>query len=199
MIGVTPVLVDVEPETLCLSFELTKNAITPKTKAIIFVSANGRYPLAGIESFQALCRENGLVLIEDSAQSLGSLYPNKKHIGTIGTVGSFSFSAPKIISTGQGGALVTNEDGVADRLRKLKDFGRTGGGNDVHEVIGYNSKFTDIQAVLGIEQMKKLPWRVERKKEISKLYRDFLSPVKQVRSFTHDLEKLSVVMVERDG
>ena len=72
MIGVTPVLVDVEPETLCLSFELTKNAITPKTKAIIFVSANGRYPLAGIESFQALCRENGLVLIEDSAQSLVS-------------------------------------------------------------------------------------------------------------------------------
>ena len=62
------------------------------------------------------------------------------------------------------------------------------GGNDVHEVIGYNSKFTDIQAVLGIEQMKKLPWRVERKKEISKLYRDFLSPVKQVRSFTQDLE-----------
>ena len=79
--------------------------------------------------------------------------------------GQFSFSVPKIISTGQGGALVTNDDELATKIRKLKDFGRSGGGNDIHDSIGWNFKFTDMQAVVGNEQMKKLPWRVERKKK----------------------------------
>ena len=166
MFGATPVFVDVESETLCLDIELTRKAITKKTKAIMLVSANGRYPKAGIDAFTKLADQNNLVLIEDSAQSLGSFYPDGRHIGRAGKVGSFSFSAPKIISTGQGGALITDDDDVAFRLRRLKDFGRSGGGNDIHDYIGYNFKFTDIQACIGIEQMKKLPYRIERKKEI---------------------------------
>ena len=79
---------------------------------------------------------------------------------------SFSFSSPKIISTGQGGALITNDDVLAARIRKLKDFGRSTGGNDTHDVVGWNFKYTDMQGVVGIEQMKKLPWRVERMKAI---------------------------------
>ena len=154
----------------------------------MLVSANGRYPKSGIEVFHQLADENDIILIEDSAQSLGSFYPSGKHIGTVGHVGSFSFSAPKIISTGQGGAIITNDDKIASKISRLKDFGRSGGGNDIHDSIGYNFKFTDIQAVIGIEQMKKLPWRIKRKKEILQKYWERLENVKQVSFFDQDLK-----------
>ena len=191
MFGALPLFVDVEPETLCLDIEKVKQMLTPKTRAIIFVSANGRYPKVGIAAFEELARERNLLLIEDSAQSLGSFYPDGRHIGRAGLVGSFSFSAPKIISTGQGGALITDDDAVAARLRRLKDFGRSGGGNDIHDSIGYNFKFTELQACIGIEQMKKLPKRVERKKEIWRRYADNLIGVSGIKLFDHDLERTS--------
>jgi len=191
MFGAVPVFVDVEPETLCLDIDLVRKAITPKTKAIMLVSANGRYPTAGIEAFEKLATEFNLALIEDAAQSLGSFYPDGRHIGTAGIIGSFSFSAPKIISTGQGGALITNSDEMAYKLRRLKDFGRSGGGNDVHDSIGYNFKFTELQACIGVEQMKKLPERVSRKKEIWKLYASELATTSQIKLFNHDIERTS--------
>ena len=154
----------------------------------MLVSANGRYPKSGIESFVKLAAEFNIPIIEDSAQSLGSFYPNKKHIGTVGIVGSFSFSAPKIISTGQGGCLITNNDDLAFKLRRLKDFGRSGGGNDIHDSIGYNFKFTELQACLGIEQMKKMKFRVQRKKEIAQRYEKNLKSIKGLKLFAHDFE-----------
>lgn len=187
MFGAIPVFVDVEPQTLCMDINRAKQAITSKTKAIFLVTSNGRYPIAGIEAFQKLCAEQNLLLLEDAAQSLGSWYPDGKHQGTVGLAGSFSFSAPKVISTGQGGAIVTNEDDMAVRLRKLKDFGRTGGGNDIHDSIGYNFKFTELQAVIGNEQMKKLPFRVERKREIMNQYKLLLAEVKEITFFHQDL------------
>lgn len=188
MFGAKPIFVDVEPSTLILDFVATKKAITKKTKAIMLVSSNGRYPSVGVDKFKALAKEHNLSLIEDAAQSLGSFYPNGKHIGTEGIVGSFSFSAPKVISTGQGGALITNNDDIAFKIRRLKDFGRAKGGADFHDSIGYNFKFTELQACIGIEQMKKLQWRVDRKKEIMKLYKKLLKDVKQVRFFDQDLK-----------
>jgi perosamine synthetase len=187
LFGAKPVFVDVEFDTLCLDINLVKKAITSKTKAIMLVSANGRYPKSGIKKFEDLCRENGLILIEDAAQALGSFYPDGRHIGTAGLVGSFSFSAPKIISTGQGGAIITDDDDIDINLRKLKDFGRSGGGNDIHDSIGYNFKFTELQACIGIEQMKKLPTRVERKKEILMRYKDNLNNEINIMFFKQDL------------
>jgi len=187
MFGAVPVFVDVEPETLCLNIEMVKSAITKKTKAIMFVSANGRYPASGITQFERLAEENNIALIEDAAQSLGSFYPDGRHIGCAGRVGSFSFSAPKIISTGQGGALITSDDEMAKKLRRLKDFGRSGGGNDIHDSIGYNFKFTELQACLGIEQMNKLQWRIKRKKEIYSLYKQKLADIDEVKFFNQDL------------
>ena len=191
MFGAVPVFVDIEPETLCLDIEKVKQALTPKTKAIMLVSANGRYPKAGVSAFENLAHERNLLLIEDSAQSLGSFYPDGRHIGRAGLVGSFSFSAPKIISTGQGGALITDDDEIAAKLRKLKDFGRSGGGNDIHDSIGYNFKFTELQACIGIEQMKKLPSRVNRKKEIWRRYASNLASVSGIQLFEHDLGRTS--------
>lgn len=188
MIGAVPVFVDVEIETLCIDINQVKKAINPKTKAVFLVNANGRFPNYNIKELEDLCNENGLILLEDSAQSLGSFYPDGRHQGTAGLGGSLSFSAPKIISTGQGGAIITNDDNFAFKLRRLKDFGRSGGGNDIHSSIGYNFKFTEMQAVIGNEQMKKLSFRVERKKEIYKLYQSGLRGINGVKMFNQDLE-----------
>lgn len=191
MFGATPVFVDVEPDTLCLDIRSVEAAITPRTKAILLVSANGRYPTAGIAAFESLSSQYGIVLLEDAAQSLGSYYPDGRHVGRAGLIGSFSFSAPKIISTGQGGALITNSDEMALKLRRLKDFGRSGGGNDLHDSVGYNFKFTELQACIGIEQMKKLPARVIRKKDLWSRYFSNLANVSGVRLFSHDLTHTS--------
>lgn len=188
MCGATPIFVDVEPETLCMDIAKAEKAITSKTKAILFVNANGRNPKSGIESFVTLAKKYNLILLEDAAQSLGSKFPDGRHQGTVGLAGSFSFSAPKIISTGQGGAIITNDDDMAFKLKRLKDFGRSGGGNDLHDTIGYNFKFTEMQAVIGNEQMKKLPWRVNRKKEIYNIYKESLNDVKEVAFFDQDLQ-----------
>ena len=172
LIGAKPIFVDVDRETLCIDFDQLKSKYTSKTKALMLVSANGRYSKS-INKIRKFCKEKEIFLIEDAAQSLGSFYPNGKHIGTVGDVGSFSFSPAKIISTGQGGAVVTNNSEIAKKVKYLKDFGRSKG-NDIHEFIGYNFKFTDIQAVIGIEQMKKLDDRIISKKNIYTMYSSLL-------------------------
>jgi len=171
-IGAVPVFVDVEPETLCLNDSLIATNITPKTKAVLFVSPNGRGPLYGINVLKALCEKHGLILLEDAAQSMGSRYSDGgSYIGTEGLCGSFSFSSQKIVTTGQGGAVVTNNEDVYLRLKKLKDFGRSGGGNDIHYSIGYNFKFTDLQAVVGLSQMEEVVLDVIRKRFIDHDYK----------------------------
>ena len=187
MLGAVPIFVDVEPDTLVMDVKLVRAVITPRTKAIMLVSANGRAPRAGIEAFETLSHETGVPIIEDAAQSLGSFYADSRHIGCAGVIGSFSFSAPKIISTGQGGALITNNDALADKLRRLKDFGRATGGTDVHDSIGYNFKFTELQACVGLAQMRQLPGRVVRKKEIWSRYQEGLAGVAGIQLFVHDL------------
>ena len=186
--GAKPVFVDISLSNLCLDLNLVEQVITPHTKAIILVSLNGRSP----DMYQAveLAEQHGLYLIEDAAQSLGSTYKGQ-HLGTFGCVGSFSFSAPKVITTGQGGALVTDDAELADSIRKIKDFGRRQSGVDFYETLGYNFKFTDLQAVVGIEQMKKLSWRVERKKEMFALYQSELADVPQVKFIETNLEDTS--------
>ena len=186
--GAKPVLVDIDRENLCLDLDLVEEAITSKTKAIILVTINGRYP--EMEKFVEFAHDNSLFLIEDAAQSLGSRY-NEKHLGTFGNVGSFSFSAPKVITTGQGGALVTDNEEINQEILRIKDFGRAQGGVDYHETMGYNFKFTDLQAVIGIEQMKKLDWRVKRKKEMYTLYRDLLEDIEGIEFVGTNLEDTS--------
>lgn len=177
LVGARPVLVDVEPRTLCMDLDCCRKAITNKTKAIILVSSNGRAP--NMAAYQNFCKKYNLFFLEDAAQSLGS-FQNGKHIGVFGDAGSFSFSSPKIITTGQGGALVTNNEILYHKIKKIKDFGREKGGTDWHDILGFNFKFTDLQAVIGIEQMKKLPARVQRKKQIYRLYVSELSKIKSL-------------------
>ena len=187
MFGAEPKFIDVDSKTLCISLDEIKKNATSKTKAVFLMNANGRYP-SDINEIVSYCKDKNLILLEDSAQALGSFYPDGVHQGRKGIVGSFSFSAPKIISTGQGGAIITDDDDLAYNVSRLKDFGRSGGGNDVHEMIGFNFKFTDIQAVLGIVQMGKLDWRINRMKEIYSKYKNNLSNLMQVEFFNQDLK-----------
>ncbi len=175
--GATPVFVDIAEDDLALDLSKTEATITPKTKAILLVSMNGR--CARVHEFQKLANARNIHLIEDAAQSLGS-FVGGTHLGTFGIIGSFSFSVPKIITMGQGGALVTDDDTLATKIRFFKDFGRPSGGSDDYQALGFNLKYTDLQAVFGIEQMKKLPSRVTRKKEMYARYHAVLSKIPQV-------------------
>jgi len=177
LVGALPVLVDVEPRTLCMDLDCAEKTLTKKTKAISLVSLNGRAP--DMTAYQDFCKEHNLFFLEDAAQSLGS-FQNSRHLGTFGDIGSFSFSSPKIITTGQGGALITDNETLYNKIKKIKDFGRKNGGTDWHDMMGFNFKFTDIQAVIGIEQMKKLPARVRRKKQIYQLYVSELNEVESL-------------------
>ncbi|MDD5050827.1 MAG: DegT/DnrJ/EryC1/StrS family aminotransferase [Candidatus Pacebacteria bacterium] len=184
--GAEVVFADVERENLCLSLETILPKVTKKTRAIMLVTFNGRYP-AHLGKIVQFCKEKKIWLIEDAAQSLGS-YKGGKHLGTFGDIGSFSFSVPKIISTGQGGALVTNDASLYKKLKLIKDFGRESGGSDHYLSVGWNFKFTDLQAVVGLEQMKKLPWRINRKKEIYRLYQEKLKKCSGISLIETNLE-----------
>ena len=186
--GAKPILVDINKQNLCIDLDVAERAITKKTKALMFVSLNGRS--LDMNKITSFCKKHNLYLLEDAAQSLGSRW-NGKHLGTFGEIGSFSFSTPKIITTGQGGALVTNDDRLIKKIRYIKDFGRVKSGVDEHIALGYNFKFTDLQAVIGIEQMKKIEFRIERKKEIYNLYRETLSSIRQVQFIPTNLENIS--------
>jgi len=188
LVGATPVFVDIDDKTLNIDITQVEESITPKTKAVIHVSYNGRSN--NLFDLKNLCESKGIYLIEDAAQSLGSFHESR-HLGTIGDIGSLSFSSPKIISTGQGGALLTNNDDLAVKMKKLKDFGRTFGGHDIHDEIGFNFKFTDFQSVVGIEQMKKLSWRVTRKKEIWQRYYKNLSGINKIQWIDTDLQNVT--------
>ena len=178
--GAKPVLVDIENDTQCMDIQEAHKAITLKTKAIMLVSINGRYPRT-IYSIP-----EGLAIVEDAAQSFGS-YHNGRHIGSyFPDIASFSFSMPKIITTGQGGCLATNNDLLNMKIRAMKDFGRITPGSDDYSQLGYNFKFTDLQAAFGIAQLSNINKKIKRKKEIYSLYRDLLSNVKGIRLYNND-------------
>ena len=153
-------------------------------KAVIYVTLNGRSEkYEKYVDFVNFCRRFNVKVVEDNAQSFGSCYhsSNVKISAVIGDViGSFSFSMPKIITTGQGGCLVTNSDELALKLRKLKDFGRVKGGIDIHDVFGTNCKFTELQAIVGLSQINDIEDRVKRKKDIYFHYFSELSQIKDI-------------------
>jgi len=174
MLKLKPIIIDIDKDTFTInSNEIEKN-ITEKTKCVLHVSLNNRYN--NIDEIVELCKKKNIILLEDSAQSLGCKI-NGKSIGTFGKIGCFSLSTPKIISTGQGGFCVTDDDELANKIRMIKNFGRKESGEDNFEIFGINLKFTDLQAVIGIEQMKKMDYRVKRMREIYDLYFDNLKNI----------------------
>jgi len=197
--GAKPVLIDVEAKSLNIDQEKLKETITKKTKAIMPVDFNGRS--TDIFLLKELAEKNNLLLIEDACHAIGSFY-GSKHMGTVSDIGVFSFSTPKIITTGQGGMIVTNNKNIYEKCLSLKDFGRESGAKKnmkksfMHETIGYNFKFTEFQAAVGIAQMKKLKSRIKRKKDMFKLYTELLSKVKKIEFIDTDIQKTTPWMID---
>ncbi|MGA2106392.1 MAG: DegT/DnrJ/EryC1/StrS family aminotransferase [Syntrophorhabdales bacterium] len=187
--GATPVLVDVDPRRLTIDPAGVEQAITPKTKAVVPVHVSGR--AADMDSLGDIASAHGIYVVEDAAEGFFSKH-NGRCLGTIGSAGCFSFSAAKIITTGQGGMIVTNDDVLYGQLRELKDQGRPTrgtGGDDIHYSIGYNFKFTDLQAALGLGQMTHLYERMERMRLIYETYDRELRGVDGITLFSFDIDR----------
>jgi perosamine synthetase len=178
VLGAKPVLVDVHPTTFTLDLDTLKAARTPLTRAVIHVSLNNHS--IGLTEIAAFCKDVGLYLIEDAAQSVGCTLDGRQY-GTFGDIGCFSLSSPKIITTGQGGFIVTKDPVLAEKIRQCKNFGRADGGTEVYPSFGLNFKFTDIQAAIGLAQLAKLPTRVERMREIHARYYAGLNGLSSIR------------------
>jgi len=188
MCGAKVVLVDVDPRTLSISTEAIKKAITEKTKAIIPVHVSGR--AADMETILEIAKDYDLFVVEDAAEAFMSKIKGK-YLGTFGDTGCFSFSPPKIITTGQGGVIVTDKKNIYKSLVELKDQGRPKrgtGGDDIHNSIGFNFKFTNLQAAVGLGQLRKLSERMSRMKRINELYHNFLDGTTGILLFDVDIK-----------
>jgi perosamine synthetase len=153
------------------------NHASNKITGVVYVSLNGR--CGNITKLKKICESNDWFLLEDACQSFGSTHSNK-YLGTIGDVGCFSLSPHKIITTGQGGFVVTNDSNAAEWIRLYKDFGRRAPGVDDHIHTGYNFKFTDLQAVVGLAQLESIDERINTKQRIYNRYMANLKGTKHI-------------------
>jgi perosamine synthetase len=194
MAGARVVFADVDPATMCLDLDDAERRFGQRTRAVMVVTLNGRAP-AGYREFISRCRERGIRVIEDAAQSLGSTVGGEP-LGSLADCTCFSFSPHKIVTTGQGGAVATSDDGLHERMQLLRDFGRKRGGADHYEIVGWNLKFTDMQAVLGLEQIGRLPGLVQAKREIFSWYRERLAGIPDVEMPPTDLRSITPWFVD---
>jgi perosamine synthetase len=177
-IGAKPVFVDVLVDTWCLDPQKIEEAITPKTKAIIVVHIYGN--LCNMDEIMAIAKKYNLVVIEDAAEALGSEYCGKK-AGSIADVGVFSFHGTKIMTTGEGGILVTNNEAVYEKAKILNDHGRNA--KDPENKMfwmrdyGYKYKMSNLQAALGCAQINRIEELVNKKREIFNWYKELLEDI----------------------
>ena len=187
--GASPVFLDIDRTTLGLSPESVKdflqnhterrhgrriNKVTGKRIAGCLPMHTCGHPCQ-IEALKTICDENNIHLIEDAAESLGSSLPNG-HTGTFGKVGVFSFNGNKVITTGGGGMLITNDDALAQKLRHLTTTAKVPHNWEfIHDEIGYNFRMPNINAALGLAQMEQLPIFLQKKRNLAKQYQEFFS------------------------
>lgn len=186
-VGAKPVFVDIDRKTYNINPERIKEAITPKTKAIVPVHYAGQP--CDMKAIMEIAKDHNLFIVEDAAHAIGAEYENKK-IGTFGTTTCFSFYATKNITTGEGGAITINDEELADKLRVLRLHGMSKDawkrysdkGSWYYEIAdcGWKYNMTDIQAALGIHQIKKLDRFIEIRRGYAEIYNEELKKVDEV-------------------
>lgn len=169
--GAKPVLIDVDKKTWNLSVELLKKHITAKTKAIMPVHLYG-VP-CDMKEIMTIAKKNNILVIEDCAEALGSSI-NDKHVGTFGNIGTFSFFGNKVITCGEGGAVIFNNEAVYNKAKILRDHGMTPGKRYWHDVVGFNYRLTNLQAAVGCAQFEQLVKFREKRKQIFSWYEKYL-------------------------
>ena len=172
--GSKPVLVDAELDTWNMDISQIEKKITPRTKAIMVVHTYG-HPV-DMDKVRAIADKHNLYVIEDAAEAHGALYRGRK-TGGLSDVAAFSFYANKILATGEGGMVVTNNDAFAERARKLRNhfFGKK---RYIHPEVGYNYRMTNVQAAIGCGQMERADELVEARRRNAHLYNSLLSGVR---------------------
>jgi len=173
-VGATPVVIDVDPTTGNIDPTKIEQAITKKTKAIMVVHLYG-HP-ADMDPILTIAKRQHLAIVEDAAEAHGALYKGKK-VGSIGDIGCFSFYGNKIVTTGEGGMIVTNNKKLYTRAKLLKDLAHSPHRRFYHEEIGFNFRMTNMQAALGLAQLEEIDKYIAIKLHMAKTYNDQLSSV----------------------
>jgi 8-amino-3,8-dideoxy-alpha-D-manno-octulosonate transaminase len=172
--GALPVFAEID-ETLCLSAEGIRNAATDNTKAVLLVHMCGA--AADIEGIQQLCDDKNLVLIEDAGQALGAFYKGKS-VGLYGTCGAFSFDFFKITTAGEGGLFITNNEDIYKKADTYSDHGHSHVGSnrgmEPHPYLGFNYRIGELNAAVGLAQMRKIEQLVSGKRKNKKIIKDKL-------------------------
>lgn len=175
--GAVPVLVDID-ETLTLNPAAVKAAITPKTKCIMPVHMCGS--MADLDALKAICDEHQLILLEDACQSIGGTYKGK-HLGTIGHAGTFSFDFVKMITCGEGGVVMTNDQNIYTKCDAFTDHGHdhlgVDRGADLHPFLGYNFRISELHAAVGLAQIRKLDTFLTIQRRNNHILRSYLEQV----------------------
>lgn len=176
--GGVPVFVDAEPDTWNMAPALVEAKITPRTKAIIVVHLFG-HPV-DMDPITAVAKRHGLAVVEDAAEAHGAEYKGRR-VGSLGDIATFSFYANKIITTGEGGAVVTDNADLAARVRQLIGHGMDPGRRYWFPVVGYNYRMTNVTAAIGLAQLEKAPWHLDQRIAIARMYEQRLGALPQLQ------------------
>jgi len=183
--GAKPVLVDSDQLTWNMDVNKIEEKITPKTKAIMVVHIYG-LPV-DMDPVISLATKYGLKIIEDAAEAHGLIYRGRRSevrgrpCGSFGDISTFSFYPNKLITTGEGGMIVTNDDHLAERCRSLRNLCFQPKKRFVHEELGWNFRFTNLQAAVGLAQLEKLDEHINRKRRMGKLYTELLAGIPELQ------------------
>ena len=169
--GATPILVDIDPDTLGIDPDAVAKAITHRTRAVIPVHLYGQP--AEMDALLEIGRHRGIGVIEDAAEAHGAEYKGRK-VGSIGNCGVFSFYGNKVITTGEGGMVTTNDKDLYIRMRTLRDHAMSPAKRYWHTEVGFNYRMTNLQAALGVAQMDRIEDFIAKRAKIMQWYQDAL-------------------------
>ncbi|GMV18733.1 MAG: perosamine synthetase [Polyangiaceae bacterium] len=173
-VGAVPVLVDVDPVTWCMDPRAVERALTARTRAIMPVHLYG-HP-ADMDAIMAIAAPRKLLVIEDAAEAHGARIGSQR-VGSFGVASAFSFYGNKLMTTGEGGALVTNDEALASRFRFLKDHGMSKERRYYHSELAFNYRMTNLQAALGVAQLEQVESFIQKKRLLMRWYREALDGV----------------------
>jgi perosamine synthetase len=172
--GATPVFVDSEPVTWNMDPTRVEALIGPRTKGIIVVHLFG-HPV-DMDPIMEIAERRGLFVLEDAAESPGAEYKGRR-VGSIGHAATFSFFGNKIITTGEGGMVTTNDRAIDAEVRRLKNHGMDPQRKYWFETVGFNYRLTNVAAAIGLAQMEKIDWHLEQRRQIASWYQESLSGI----------------------
>lgn len=176
--GATPVLVDCDPETWCMDVQQVAEKITPRTRAIMPVHIYG-HPV-DMDPLIELARAHGLKLIEDAAEVHGAEYKGRK-CGGMSDMSCFSFYANKIITTGEGGMVLTSDANLVERLRAERNLAFRKERRFYHTELGHNYRLTNLQAAIGLAQLERIEEHIQHKRWMAAAYHEQLAPLNELQ------------------